>query len=672
MPADPATAVPPATVLAEGFPPGGRSHRRSVVQGIVAATVLAAVFTLVCVQWSFARGRLSQDVTYDDSSYMCDAGRRLIVLYDQGFAAFVTNLCKDPPHALFTDLGAELGFSLFGFHDWVPYVCVNGPVIFLLLLAVAYVGRAISLRARVALMVFALTIPLTVMGLHEYRPDFPGALFTALGIYLVTEAALYRASPWRKRQWVIGGLFFGLALVTKSVFFVHTLTMEALTVAAACGLTWWFADTPDARRGWLRRAAGIAVRVLLPSLLLAAPYYIVNFRETFGYFYDFALGAHSHVSELKGGLGSSVHFYTFGYAGQLMLGGSFFVGLALYAICLGAVVWAKDWKEIFLQGVLLGLAAVSLGSIVINHRENHYFGVPADVFLLFALLRAAAAAWPRLCATPARAAFGLALMAALCIVNLTRLDPAMIWPYATAPVNYVVKRGDSLNQRLLDDMWHEFGLRAAIVPADPPLVFVTRGGFVTAPTFRWLAIKAQRRLNFIDVWTDANLETSRRMLEAATFVIAPEDNATGVYNENASYDLRFEVERLMAAMPGLRLLRRYPSFPGGPAFRLYVNDNRMIAQYGDFGDFRALEGFLPWEGPYPEMKLGQVRWSVGPRSRFTLWADAPGDATLRFSVRADQPVKATLRQGDKPVLSIDAPHVPDFQAFSAPGPVAGR
>ena len=632
-------------------------HRHAGLRrSILAALLLTVFFTLLCVQWSFARGRLSQDVTYDDSMYFFEAGKRLAVFYDRGLAAYLAGLYRDPPHAPFTDFGAELAFSLFGLHDWVPYVFVNGPVIFGLLLAVAFLARAASLRTQVALMVFTLTTPLAVLGLHEYRPDFPGALFTALGIVLVLDATLFRVDQRQRRQWIVGGLFFGLALVTKAVFFVHTLTLEALAIASAGALTW---------RDGRRRFAGIAARVALPGLLVAAPYFAVNFRETFGYFYDFALGAHRHVSEIKGGLAASAYFYTFGYAGRLMLGGSFFVGATLWAFCVGRLVWTGDKRELLFQGGLLLPAAVSLGSIIANQRENQYFGLPADVLFLCMLVRAVAAAWAGWHPTRRRAAWGLAALGGLCAVNLCLLDPAVLWPYSVPPLDYVVHRGHSLNARILDDLWHEFGSRAA-VPAEPPAVFVTREGFVTAQTFRWLALKSGRRLDFTDVWTDEDPEAFRRRLQEATFVVAPEDNAAGVYNQNAAWTLRFEVERMLAALPGLRLLHRYPDSPGGPAYRLYVNDERMLEKYGGFGDFQVREGFLPWEGPYPQWDLGRVRWAVGPGSRFAVVAEAAGEAVLRFSVRADQPVHATLRQGGADLLEINLPGGTGFHAFAVP------
>ena len=635
------------------------------MHGVAAALSLAAAFTLFGVQWSLSRGRLSQDITYDDSSYFFEAGRRLAVLYDKGVIAYFVHLWHDMPHAPFTDVGAELAFSVFGFHDWVPYVFVNGPVILLLLLAVAYVGRALGLRARVAMMVLALSIPLSAITLQEYRPDSPGALFTALGIYLVAEAVFYRAGRTQERQLVIGGLFFGAALVTKAVFFAHTMALEALTIAGVCAWAWWSAGRMAPWGNVLRRSAGIAARVALPSLLVAGPYFIVNFQDTFGYFYDYTFGKHSHVAELKGGLAASAYFYTLGYAGSYTLGGSFFVGLALYALCLGCIAWSKDWKELLFQGFLLLVAGISFGAIVLNRFQNHYFGIPAETLLLFVLLRAIAAAWSKQCVTPWRAGGGLALLGGACAVNLCLLNPAMLWALSIPQLNYVVQRDHSLNQRILDDLWREFGPRAA-VPADPPLVFVTRGGSVTAPTFRWMALKCAMRVAFADVYLDNDLETYRKYLHDANFVVAAEENAAGLYNQNSAYDLRFEVNRLIAANPALRLLRRYPTSPGGPAYELFVNDDKMLEQFGGLGDLHALEGFLPMEGPYPQWNLGTVRWAIGPQSRFTVSADATGDALIRLSVRADQPVRATLRQRGVPVLTIDTPQRPGFQSFSAP------
>ena len=275
MPADPAAPLP-----ADPDDLAARRRRRDFRRGVVAALLLTLLFTGIVVQYSFARGRLSQDPTYDDASYLYEAGRRLAVLYDRGLTAYLVNLYYDPPHAPFIDLGAQLTFAVFGLHAWAPYVFVNGLVNLVLLLAVVYFARVASLGARIVLMVFTLSLPFVVVGLHEYRPDFAGGLFTALGISLVIEGALYRTGVRRDRQFLFGGIFFGLALVTKAVFFAHTLTMEALSVFGACALTWWEARGAGAvPRDALRRFVGIALRIGLPSLLIWAPYILVNFSR---------------------------------------------------------------------------------------------------------------------------------------------------------------------------------------------------------------------------------------------------------------------------------------------------------------------------------------------------------------------------------------------------------
>ncbi len=660
MTPDSTAATPAAPVL----PPVGA--RRFPSRGVLAAGLLAALFTLLCVQWSWSYGRLSQDATYDDCTYMFDAGKHLEAFYDGGLRGFLRGEWNNPPHAPFSDFGAVVAFAFFGLHDWVPYVWVNGPVIFLLLLFVNYLGRALRLRVRLLLMVFTLTIPLVVETVHEYRPDYPGAVFTALGVFLVAEAALCRTGRARDSQWLLGGVFFGCALLTKSVFFVHTLTLESLTVgAAAAWLAWQAHRAGDPWRAALRPAFGVVGRVVLPSILLAAPYFLINFHETFGYFYDFALGKKSHISELKGGLAVSAYFYTFGYAGQLILGGSFYVGLVFYALCVGGLLWLKNWRELLLQGFLLLVAAVSLGGIILNHRENQYFGAPAVTLLLFALLRAAVAVWPPLCSGAWGERWALAFLAALSVVSLSLLDLHYVWPYSVPPLNYVVHRDHSLNQRMLDDIWREAGSGVAL-PATLPVVFVTRGGVVSAPTLRWLAMRAGRPLVFTDVAFEENLDLFRQGLAEATFVVAPEDNAAGVYNQNAAWEYRFEVERLILGNPNLRLLSRYPTQPGGPAYRVFVNDERTLQQFGAFGDFQASEGFMPWEGPYPQWHLGRVRWAVGPGSRFTLPADAAGAGVLRFSVRADQPVRASLLLRGAAVLHLDLPQSPEFRSFTVP------
>jgi glycosyltransferase involved in cell wall biosynthesis len=53
--------------------------------------------------------------------------------------------------------------------------------------------------------------------------------------------------------------------------------------------------------------------------------------------------------------------------------------------------------------------------------------------------------------------------------------------------------------------------------------------------------------------------------------------------------------------------------------------------------WRAVSGFDPWEGPYPEQALARCRWAVGPRSRFDVDAARAGPSRVLISCRTYDP-----------------------------------
>ena len=53
----------------------------------------------------------------------------------------------------------------------------------------------------------------------------------------------------------------------------------------------------------------------------------------------------------------------------------------------------------------------------------------------------------------------------------------------------------------------------------------------------------------------------------------------------------------------------------------------------EYPRWRALAGFLDWEGPYPHDGLPRCRWALGATSRLEVFADAPGRHKLYIECR---------------------------------------
>src|SRR5262249_35690395 len=136
---------------------------------VIAIAALAIAFTLAILHWSARHGRLAQDITADDSAYFVDGLRRVEALYHGGPTALYRNFLRSPPHSPYSSLMAFSGFLIFGVHDWVPYL-MNAILIFGLLIFVDYLARDLHRAARIALLLIALSVPLALSAVHEFRP----------------------------------------------------------------------------------------------------------------------------------------------------------------------------------------------------------------------------------------------------------------------------------------------------------------------------------------------------------------------------------------------------------------------------------------------------------------------------------------------------------------------
>ncbi len=654
--ADPQPPAPPSPGRTE--PP---AFTRSVV---LTALALAVVFTALCLQWSLSHARLSQDPTYDDCAYLYDGGKRLLTLYERGVGAFLSETVQDPPHAPFSAFGATLAFALCGMHDWAPYA-LNGLLVFAFLLFVGYLGRALPDRWRGALMFLALTLPITVGMVHDFRPDAMCALCAAAGVYLAAEAGVYRSGPAQRRGLIAGGAAFGLALWAKPAVFPLTVLAAGLSAGGA-----WLAAClfdPSARAP--RRALAVGAAVALPCALVALPYWAVGGAATVRYFLNnSSFGQDNQFTKLAGGLTHSLRFYTVGPSGAMLLGNGMIVWLILYALFLGWLVWRRHRRELALQALLLALTGVALGVVVYGRINNPFFGVTWALLLVVACLRAGAfflSALP-LDRWPGRA--GAVLLAAVIATDGLALPLAKIWASYYPAVDALTGHGHSINQGILDDIGRELVRHPPPMGEERATVFLMATGFINEGTLRWMAFQQGKPLVFFDLQRAPQIQPFRDAITTAGFVVSADENAGGVFQMNPPYKIRAELAQLAADeehAKRLRLLASYPT-PDGGSYRLWINEARAGQVAGVYSPFADWEGFLPFEGPYPEYHGSRIRWATGARSEFTFNAAAAGPGALDMWMRAPAPFHAQLLLDGNPVGEVDVPVENNFQHVVLP------
>ena len=661
-PGEPEVAAAPAPV---GPPAVARFGRGLTRAALLTALAFSALFTALCLQWSLTNGRLSQDSTYDDCTYLYDGDSRLMILYEHGFEAFFADAVKNPAHAPFSAYGATLAFALFGVHDWAPYV-LNGLIVCALLGLVSHMARRLSLPWRAALMGLSLTLPIAISLVHDYRPDSICALLSIIGMYLVAEAGVYRAGRAQRQALVAGGIAFGLALWAKPPVFALTLVTALVATGGAWLATSGFNPLRDARRAW-GSAWRMGASVALPCALVAAPYYAINGATVVRYFLFNSFDKNSDFWKVPGGWGGALHFYLLGEAGELLMGRGFYAWVGLYVLALGWIAWRRQTRELVLQGILLLLTGVSLAAVVYGRIQNPFFGMTWVMLLMITCLRA----WALVLST-LRLARWQGLLAGLLILALGMADLVLLrlhncWPSHTPSVDELVGRGHSTNQRILDDISREMARHAGKFD-QPPMTFLTVTGFINQATLHWLAFRAGQPLVFSDRQLDSHLQPFREAMADASFVVSGEDKTGGVFEFMPPWKLRFQLADLVAAEERagrLRQLARYPTSAGG-SYRLFVNEEKLALGSGGFSPLSDWEGFLPFEGPYPEFHGGRVRWATGSRSQFTFDAAAPGEANLDLWVRAPAPIHAQVLLGGNPVGAMDVPVEPEFRHIVIP------
>lgn len=630
-------ATPTTAALPPEANPDPFAARRWSLARRIGVWVLAAGFTLLVVHWSARNGRLAQDATYDDVGYMEDAVVRLRILDAGGVTALMGDLVHHAPHSPFSTLLALASFEFLGLYDWAPYV-FNGFVLAAFLFFCARILRPLPGLAFACILGFCLTIPLAFRTVHDFRPDSACALATAAFVWFGFLAVLGRNEREEDSSVTSAGLLLGAALWTKPPVFAHTVAIALVVGACIAGSALL---APFRARG-LRRSVLLAVRFGVVGLLTAAPYYLVNGRQTLSYFWANTHGSDAHIWNFQGSTWSILRAFTVDGAEALFVGRYLWVLLACVVAGLGWAVARRRYDVLWMVGGVAGVSAVSLTIFVAGRHNSEYFGLFYELLLLAAALSALSA---MICEhRRATVALGPALL-------LLGLTPPVATPQApfwqpAAEADPVQGWNRKIVLALAEDAGIQPGTGANVAPIP---VFVCFTGFVGSNSMHWLSLKERLPFVFTDLLASGDPAAQLRAAQTAAYVVVSTPNAQSVFSYLPS----------AAAFPAvLASLLGDPEFQEiklgattAPPYRLFrhtaVAD--QLSQRGELTIDWPVTGFLPVEGPYPQWQLPKVRWSVLPRSTVTVTVPQAGNGHLRFiaSGPAGASVKITL--DDQPI-----------------------
>lgn len=605
---------------------------------VLLAVLSALACSLVYLRTSEATGRLSQDLTYDDVSYVLDAARRLDVAFDSGLVPFLRTFVSDPPHSPFSTALAVVGLAVFGYRDWAAYAAnaliLVGVSLFLL--------RFFASERRWVAGLFVLTYltsPIAFRSITDFRPDLALGFVTAAFVLLFLDAAIHA----RPRRMIAAGVAFGLALLVKPSFVAHTVAMGMGVVGLYLGLLWSRRTRPIApREVALAFALGLAV---------AVPYYAANGRSILQYFWSNTRGDEAHLWSFAAGESplTLLYRYTFDrtYPAFTLVGRH--VTLFAIASALGMAYLAarRRWLDL---AVPAGLVLAALGSaavLVVGRHDNEFFSATFHSLLMLAAFVAVSLVVDGLGSRGRAAVTGALAVAAAAAVAASSGSYAWYVPPEVA-------RGASWNDALVDAIRSDSRGRGITETGMRDLdVFVTAAGPVNAIVLEWTARKARLPATFRDLHRTGSESALVDAAAAAEYVVVPNPSTAAIARFLPSAALQ---RKILEAIRGDRRFERVPVGVGRDVDRYFLfahagaldEAGTPVVSFPG-GSIESVDGFLDEEGPYPSWKLPRVRWLSRPTARVCAAGVRPG---------GDLTVSASLRPAVAGVLRVTSSGVP--------------
>jgi hypothetical protein len=341
--------------------------------------LVALLFTIFQVTWSFRAHRLALEPDSDDDAYLSDAIKRIEVLDHQGPIPFIQGLLNNPPHSPFTTGVCLLGL-LFGIQGLAGPYLVSGLLVFILLAEANRLASDLSTVARWVLLAGILLIPFTRQMVVELRPDFAVGLFGAIGCLRLAQMVL---RPHRATTREIGlcSLALAFTLLAKPTFFPHTIIVVGLTVAIPLFLRLLVENRRNSFRwGLLLDRFKPCVWAISGCVVLVIPYYFYGARPIWDYIVECIWGEGNWRWQVDGGVWGAVQYYFSGpgvdsfdsYFKHFLV--IIFVGLA-YLLVRHRFYQAAE----LIVGLLLAIASATV--IIMVGIGNPTFNLTAQLLL---------------------------------------------------------------------------------------------------------------------------------------------------------------------------------------------------------------------------------------------------------------------------------------------------
>jgi len=402
----------------------------------------------------------------------------------------------------------------------------------------------------------------------------------------------------------LAGCVLGACLLIKPTFFAHTLAIAALLTGIGIAGPLLAGNGQSILRK-VRTRSLLEFSVI--GFLIALPYYLINGRQTFNYFWTNTRGPGSEIWSMSGDVDILNAVRTMFAVTFHVLGYHWFYSTAL--VILGVALFLRKGRSTEALR-LVGMCVIAVASIAIisfGRHLNEFFLATAQWTIL---LTGALSLGSIELLTPRVQRFLAGVAVASLIVAISYNARLIHWNLGPD-----ARHGWSWNEAIVNVIKHH---RTDQAPgAHTPVVFMSFTGDVGPDTLKWVASKGGLDIQTSGSYFSSDLEQAKATAAIADYVVIPNNLYANYYRSFGGSMLQTPLLEWVLAQPQFRLLT-----PPDQSARYFVFANKPVLDLSgetlEVEGTALLQGFLNEEGPYPQWQLPRVRWMTGQKAQLCL------------------------------------------------------
>lgn len=281
----------------------------------------------------------------------------------------------------------------------------------------------------------------------------------------------------------------------------------------------------------------------MPGIVLAIPYYALNWRHVWNHFWINTRGEASGMWNFKGSYWEALKAFTVDGLSSLELSSYLFFFLALVIFSAVFFLHKRKRHDLYLLAGLMAVAVVSLGIIVYGRHDNHYFGLTFQMLLCFAACYCLAALYEN------KLLFALIVLTFIAFSGWHSVSKPMYTNFSNKSL--LAQKGNSINLEVIMAIEsHLKGVESNIVPINVSFAFA---GEVNATSSEWLALQKSLPLQFSDLHKQGDIAAYKKAVSESDFVVVSDEDAdpAGIFHWLPSFGMQQQVLEFLRIQPGM-------------------------------------------------------------------------------------------------------------------------